>query len=200
LSRVPPSRPPEEPAEPEARLDEVLIGGREQRPITIVDYDPHWPARFQHAQDLVRGALGTTALSIEHVGSTAVPGLAAKPIIDLLVTVKDPEDECAFGPALESVGYRLRVREPGHRMFRTAEGDVHVHLLRDSDPEVTRMVIFRDRLRRSPEDRRTYEQLKRHLAQREWSDMNEYADAKGELIEAILARALRRKPRGTAGS
>jgi GrpB-like predicted nucleotidyltransferase (UPF0157 family) len=80
------------------------------------------------------------------------------------------------------------VREPRHRMFRTPARDVHVHLWRETDPEVERHLRFRDRLRRSPEDRRAYEQLKRALARSEWEDMNEYANAKGPLIEAILAR------------
>jgi GrpB-like predicted nucleotidyltransferase (UPF0157 family) len=179
---------PEQPNEREARLDDVLIGGREKRAITIVDYDPRWPERFERERERVRAALGPTALSIEHVGSTAVPGLAAKPIIDLLVTVRDPDDERAFGPALESAGYRLRAREHGHRMFRTPELDVHVHVWRNSDPQVTRQLLFRDQLRSSPEDRRAYERLKRCLARRDWADMNDYADAKTGLIAAILAR------------
>jgi GrpB-like predicted nucleotidyltransferase (UPF0157 family) len=114
--------------------------------------------------------------------------LAAKPIVDVLVTVADPDEEEAFLPALAAAGYELRVREPGHRMFRIPTRDVHVHLWRDSDPEVQRYLRFRDLLRRSPEDRHAYEQLKRELAQSQWADMNHYADAKGPLIETILAR------------
>lgn len=154
----------------------------------IADYDPAWRERFELERARVRGALGVTALRIEHIGSTAVPGLAAKPIVDLLVTVADPDDDTVIAPALESAGYELRVREPGHRMFRTPSRDVHVHVLRECDPEVGRHLRFRDRLRSSAEDRRAYEQLKRALAERDWSDMNEYADAKGDLIEAILAK------------
>jgi GrpB-like predicted nucleotidyltransferase (UPF0157 family) len=92
-------------------------------------------------------------------------------------------------PALESAGYRLRVREPGHRMFRTPDRGVHVHLWAETDVEATRCLRLRDRLRRSADDRRAYEQLKRHLAKRDWRDMNDYADAKGPLIEEILRRA-----------
>ncbi len=167
-------------------LDAVLVGGREKRDVVIVDYDPNWPARFEVERDRCAAALAGTALRIEHIGSTAVAGLGAKPIIDLLVTVEDLEDDTSIVPALESVGYELRVREPGHRMFRTPERDVHVHVWRDSDPEVVRCLRFRDQLQRSPEARRAYEQLKRRLAERGWADMNEYADAKGALIEAIL--------------
>jgi GrpB-like predicted nucleotidyltransferase (UPF0157 family) len=154
----------------------------------IVDYDPSWPLRFQLERERVRGALGAHALRIEHVGSTAVPGLAAKPIVDLLVTVDDPDDERVTAPALRSAGYELKVREPGHRMFRAADRGVHVHLWRQSDPLVVRQLKFRDRLRSSPADRHAYEQLKRDLAAREWSDMNDYANAKGKLIKEILAK------------
>jgi GrpB-like predicted nucleotidyltransferase (UPF0157 family) len=173
----------------ERELDEVLIGGNEKREITIVGYDANWPARFETEQARVRQALGARAIRIEHIGSTAVPALAAKPIIDLLVTVEDPDDETVSVPALAAVGYELRVREPGHRMFRTHQRDVHVHIWGDDDPEVTRHLRFRDRLRRSAEDRRAYEQLKRELARRDWSDMNHYAAAKGHMIQDILARA-----------
>jgi GrpB-like predicted nucleotidyltransferase (UPF0157 family) len=175
--------------ERDAYLDEVLVGGRERRRIVIVDYDPGWPARFELERDRVRRALGATALRIEHIGSTAVPGLAAKPIVDVLVAVADPDDESVIVPPMEAAGYELRVREPAHRMFRTPERDVHVHLWRESDPEVERYLRFRDRLRESAEDRRAYDQLKRALAEREWADMNDYAEAKGELIEALLAGA-----------
>jgi GrpB-like predicted nucleotidyltransferase (UPF0157 family) len=172
----------------EAYLDEILIGGREKRQIVIVEHDPSWAARFELERGRLLRVLGATALRIEHIGSTAVPGLAAKPIVDILVTVDDPDDESVTVPALQSIGYELRVGEPGHRMFRTPGRDVHVHVWRDSDPEVARYLKFRDRLRQSPEDRRAYERLKRELAAREWADANEYADAKGDLIEAILVR------------
>lgn len=175
-------------SERDAHLDQVLIGGREKCSIVIADYDPEWPERFEFERDRVRRVLGSTAVRIEHIGSTSVPGLAAKPIVDLLVTVADTEDPSVV-TALEGAGYALRVREPGHRMFRTPERDVHVHVWRDSDPEVERYLCFRDRLRANPDDRLVYESLKRELAHREWDDMNDYADAKGELIESIIARA-----------
>ena len=169
-------------------LDEVLVGGREQRKIVIADYDPAWPARFELERDRVRSALGPRALSIEHFGSTAVPGLAAKPIVDLMVTVEDAEDEGLVAP-LEAAGYELRVREPGHRMFRTPERDVHVHVWGRSDPEVARHLRFRDRLRTDADDRLAYEELKRELASREWPDMNYYAEAKSDLIAEIIGRS-----------
>jgi GrpB-like predicted nucleotidyltransferase (UPF0157 family)/GNAT superfamily N-acetyltransferase len=172
----------------DAYLDTVLIGGRERREIVIADYDPAWPRRFEAERERIASALGGATRRIEHIGSTSVPGLAAKPIIDVLVTVQDADDETAFGPALERAGYELRVREPGHRMFRTPARDVHLHVWNEHDPEVARHLAFRDRLRKSAADRIEYERLKRSLAKREWSDMNHYADAKGPLIEAILKR------------
>lgn len=181
-----------------AHLDQILIGGRELRAIVIADYDPGWPARFEHERQRIVAALGATALRVEHFGSTAVPGLAAKPIIDVLVCVADPDDEAAFAPQFEAAGYELRVREPGHRMFRTPERDVHVHLWSDGDSEVSRLLVFRDRLRSSADDRAEYERLKRELAARTWDDMNHYAEAKSALIDAIVERASgpSRSPRG----
>ena len=171
-------------------IDEsALIGGRERREIVIADYDPNWPRRFERERERIAAALRERALVIEHVGSTAVPGLAAKPIVDVLVAVADPEDISLAGP-LEAAGYGLRVREPGHRMFRTPARDVHVHLWAQDDPEIARTLRFRDRLRADAADRADYERLKRALAGREWGDMNEYADAKTPLIEEILARAM----------
>jgi GrpB-like predicted nucleotidyltransferase (UPF0157 family) len=169
--------------------DAVLIGGPEKREIVIVEYDHAWQGRFERERERIRAALGDTALRIEHIGSTAVPGLAAKPVIDVLVTVKTPGDEVAVRSALESTGYELRVREPGHRMFRTPTRDVHVHVWANEDPEGGRYLVFRDRLRRSAEDRAAYERLKRDLATRAWNDMNEYADAKSDLVREIIARA-----------
>jgi GrpB-like predicted nucleotidyltransferase (UPF0157 family) len=172
-----------------ADLDDILIGGREKRAIVIAGYDPAWPVRFEAERARILGAIGPAARRIEHVGSTAVPGLAAKPIVDILVAVEDPDHEAAFVPALEAAGYVLRVREPEHRMLRTPQLDVHVHVWRDGSSEVGRHIAFRDRLRASAEDRAAYERLKRSLAQREWDDMNDYAAAKGALIEEIMRRA-----------
>jgi len=171
-----------------AYLDQVLIGGREQVAITIADYDPAWPARFESERVRIEAELGDLPIRIEHIGSTAVPGLAAKPIVDILVTVDNPDDEAAFAPALVHAGYELRVREAGHRMFRTPRRDVHVHVWADDDAEVGRYLALRDRLRASRDDRAAYERLKRELASRDWDDMNHYAEAKGELIEALIAR------------
>ena len=167
-----------------------LIGGAEKREIKIADYDPGWPEKFEAHARVIADALGGSALRIEHVGSTSVPGLAAKPVIDILVVVPDSADESAYLSRLEAAGYVLRVREPDwneHRMFRTPERDVHVHVYSAGCTEIERTLAFRNRLRRNADDRRRYEQTKRELAAREWSDMNAYAAAKTEVIESILA-------------
>jgi GrpB-like predicted nucleotidyltransferase (UPF0157 family) len=104
--------------------------------------------------------------------------------------VLDSADESAYLPQLEVAGYVLRVREPDwheHRMFRTPEKDVHVHIYSADCPEIERNLIFRDRLRRNSADKRRYEQEKRELAAKEWADMNAYAEAKTEVIESIIA-------------
>ncbi|HEV2863922.1 MAG TPA: GrpB family protein [Pyrinomonadaceae bacterium] len=171
-------------------LETGLIGGAERRAIIIADYDPDWPKKFETHALVIAEALGESALRIEHVGSTSVPGLTAKPIIDILVVVSDSADESAYLPQLKAAGYVLRVREPEwneHRMFRTPEMDVHVHVYSAGCAEVERNLTFRDRLRRNVEDRNRYERTKRELAAREWPDMNAYADAKTEVIESILA-------------
>jgi GrpB-like predicted nucleotidyltransferase (UPF0157 family) len=174
--------------------DEVLIGGLEKREIKIVDYDPSWPARFTEHASIIGRALSKTALLIEHVGSTSVPGLAAKPIVDMIVIVPDSSNEAAYLPALIHAGYVLRVREPDwhqHRMFRTPALDVHVHIFSEGCPEVPRQIAFRNRLRKWPEERCLYESLKRDLAKRDWEDMNAYARAKSEVIEQIIVRAFK---------
>jgi GrpB-like predicted nucleotidyltransferase (UPF0157 family) len=167
----------------------ILIGGIEKREIVITDYNPLWPDKYQKHAAIISQSLGLKALGVEHVGSTSVPGLAAKPIIDILVVVKNSSDEAAYLPALLAAGYVLRVREPDwhqHRMLRTPELDVHVHIFSSGCVEITRMIAFRDRLRSNSEDRLRYETLKRDLAKRDWPDMNDYARAKTELVEQII--------------
>lgn len=161
--------------------------------IQIVDYDPQWPELFIRQANRIRGALGPRALSIEHTGSTSVPGLAAKPIIDITLVVKNSADEPAYAPALQAAGYTLRIREPGwyeHRMFKGPDTDVNVHVFSTGCPEVRRMLAFRDWLRNNAADRDLYANTKRALAQKEWKYVQNYADAKSSVIEQIMARAL----------
>src|SRR5262249_30830871 len=149
--------------------------------IVICKYDPRWPRMFAEHDRRIRLALGGTALRIEHVGSTSVPGLGAKPIIDILLLVESSADEDSYLPWLERSGYVLRVREPDfheHRMLRTPELDVHLHVLSRGSEEASRMLAFRDRLRTSAADRQRYEDKKRQLAGQTWPHMQAYADAK----------------------
>lgn len=158
----------------------------------VEDYDPLWPKRFTHHAEAVGKALGAIALSIEHVGSTSVPDLAAKSIIDILVVVEDSSEEDAYLPALIAAGYALRVREPEwheHRMLRTQGLDVHIHVFSFGCAEVARLLVLRDWLRNSAGDRKLYESAKRKLAGQDWPDMNAYAQAKSEIVEEILVRA-----------
>jgi GrpB-like predicted nucleotidyltransferase (UPF0157 family) len=176
----------------EERLQEVLIGEIEPQNIIVSDYDPAWPERFRREDARIRAALGKAALSVEHIGSTSVPGLAAKPIVDILLVVEDSGDETSYLPALEAAGYVLRVREPDldePRMFRTPAKDVHVHVFSPDSQEIERYLLLRERLRRNDEDRQLYARTKRDLASRDWPSMQHYAEAKTEVIEGIIARA-----------
>lgn len=176
----------------EERRREIIIGEVEPQAIVVVDYDPTWPGRFRREEAKIRAALGEVALSVEHIGSTSVPGLAAKPIVDILLVVEDSGEEASYLPALEEAGYVLRVREPDfheHRMFRTPEKDVHLHVYSAGSPEIERYLLLRDRLRENVEERELYVGTKRELARRDWPSMQHYAEAKTEVIEGIVARA-----------
>lgn len=168
-----------------------LVHGLRPVVVTLSEYDPSWPTRFAGRAAQLRAVLGERARLIEHVGSTSVPGLAAKPIIDIVVGIDDPDDEQAYLPALEAAGYELRVREPEHRCLRAGEPDdpVNLHCYPPEHAETRKYLVFRDRLRSHDDDRLRYEQTKRGLAGREWPDVNYYADAKGPVIREILARA-----------
>ena len=170
----------------------VLFGGVEKREIEIGPYDPHWPEVFQSQATIIGNALGSAAMRIEHIGSTSVPGLGAKPIVDILLVVEDSAAESSYRTQMEQAGYQLRVREPAfdeHRMFRTQERDVHIHVFSPTSPEIERYLTFRNRLRTNPVDRQLYEKTKRKLAKKEWSDMNAYAEAKSEVVEQIIGAA-----------
>jgi len=178
-----------DPGDLDAALDAVLVGGSEARAVVVVDPDPSWPATFERHRVVLRRALGGRARRIDHVGSTSVPGLAAKPIVDIQVTVDDPDDEAAFAPDLARAGYELRVREPRHRMFRTPARDVQVHVWAAGSHDERRHVLFRDWLRVDATDRQRYEDTKRALALRRWRDVNYYAAAKSPVITEIMGRA-----------
>jgi GrpB-like predicted nucleotidyltransferase (UPF0157 family) len=169
-------------------VDAELIGGVEKRYLELVDYDGRWPEIFRDHQDRIRRALTAVVSAVEHVGSTSVPGLAAKPIIDIVVTVPDITAEEDYLDPLILAGYELRVREPGHRMVRTPACNAHVHILQHDNPDVDEYLLFRDHLRVDANDRALYERTKRALLVQDWDDMNAYAEAKTEVITAIKER------------
>lgn len=161
-------------------------------PVVIVDYDPEWPQLFEREAERIRAALGEKALVLEHVGSTSVPGLAAKPRIDILLVVPDTTDEPAYVPPLEAAGYVLRVREPDwyeHRFFWGPDTAINLHVFSAGCVEITRMLGFRDWLRTHDDDRQLYERTKRELAKQDWKYVQHYADAKTAVVEGIIARA-----------
>lgn len=159
--------------------------------IVIEDYDPAWAHRFAAASFLLNEVLGGLILHIEHVGSTSVPGLAAKPIIDIDLLIEDTTDESRYLPALERLGYRLVLREPwwhGHRMLVGPAEDINLHVWPQVAPEPLRHTLFRDWLRTHPDDRELYATTKRRLARDTAQQPSDYNLAKNDVIDAIYTR------------
>jgi GrpB-like predicted nucleotidyltransferase (UPF0157 family) len=178
----------------EEQLKAITVGGPmpTYQEIVLADYDAAWPKWFERAEEQIRGALGEAVLQLDHVGSTAVPGLAAKPLIDINLVVADTTDEAAYVPKLEAAGYALRIREPEwyeHRMLRGQDPPVNLHVFPPGCEEVERMRLFRDHLRTNDADRELYARAKRELAAKEWKYVQNYADAKSEVIREIFDRA-----------
>jgi GrpB-like predicted nucleotidyltransferase (UPF0157 family) len=180
----------------EEELRAITVGGEPQQlnaPVTLAEYDPQWPRLFHREAERIRSALGDRALAVEHAGSTSVPGLAAKPIIDIVLVVADSADEAAYVPALEAAGYVLRIREPDwfeHRLFKGPDTNVNLHVFSNGCVEVDRMLAFRDHMRTNEDDRRRYEDAKRELAARDWKYVQHYADAKSAVVAEIMSRAM----------
>jgi GrpB-like predicted nucleotidyltransferase (UPF0157 family) len=167
-------------------------------PITLVEYDPRWPELFEREANRIRSALGNKVLRLEHVGSTSVPGLCAKPIIDMLLVVENSADELSYVPALEAAGYTLRVREPEwfeHRLFKGPDTDINLHVFSLGTSEIDRMLRFRDWLRFNEKDRDKYAQAKRRLAKNKWRHVQHYADAKTSIVQEIMERATQQRRR-----
>lgn len=174
--------------------DAVALVGEPPRffdSVLIEEYDPAWADRFAAASSALGGQLGGLVIGVEHVGSTSVPGLAAKPIIDIDLQLEDTEEESLYIPALEVLGYRLVLREPwwhGHRMLVSAEEDVNLHVWPADAPELVRHRLFRDWLRTHADDRQLYEGTKRALAQQTAATPREYGLAKNAVIDEIYER------------
>jgi GrpB-like predicted nucleotidyltransferase (UPF0157 family) len=190
MENLPKSNPPMT----EEQILAVTIG--ERRPLKgkvyLAPYNPQWPLLFIQLKERIKEALKDDVLLLEHVGSTSVPGLSAKPIIDIVLVVTDSSDEAAYVYRLENTGFKLRIREPDwhqHRMLKFSDPDTNLHVFSAGCEEIDRMVLFRDWLRRHEDDRLRYEQKKRELAARTWQYTQNYADAKSDVIQEILARA-----------
>lgn len=175
-------------------LQNVTVGERKPHnaTITLLEYDSRWPKRFDREAQRIRSELGDRVLQMEHVGSTSVPELCAKPIIDILLVVTDSGDESSYVPDLEAASYTLRIREPEwfeHRMFKGPYTDINLHVFSKGASEVDRMLRFRDWLRTHNSDRDKYASVKRKLAKREWRHVQHYADAKDSIVQEIMDRA-----------
>jgi GrpB-like predicted nucleotidyltransferase (UPF0157 family) len=160
--------------------------------VVLVAYSDEWPERFERERGDIIAALGDLALAIDHVGSTAVPTLKAKPVIDITLVVPDTTNENSYLPALENIGYVFRMREPDwfeHRLLRREDPAVNLHVFPAECEEVDRMISFRDHLRADVADRARYESAKQALARREWPTVQHYADAKTDVIADIMTRA-----------
>ncbi|WP_051178482.1 GrpB family protein [Nocardia concava] len=161
-------------------------------PIVLAAYDPRWPTLFGEQADLIRQALGERALAVEHVGSTAIAGMAAKPIIDIDLIVADSADESCYLTELEEAGYRLILREPDwhqHRMLIRADPAVNLHVFSPNASEHIRHLVFRDWLRDHAEDRDLYANAKREIATRTSDSPADYNLAKNPIIDEIYRRA-----------
>ena len=165
--------------------------------IEVVEHDPAWPASFEVLASRIRTALGDRALEVEHVGSTSVPGLAAKPVIDIDVAVPDPRDEASYVPDLEAVGFRLRLRERGwheHRLLVAEDPRANVHVFAVDCPEAIRHRLFRDWLIEHPDDRERYTAAKRAsaMASNEAGRVvGDYNQRKQPVVREILDRMFR---------
>lgn len=176
-------------------LQKATIGERLPHNTTILlkEYTPQWAILFEREADRIHHILGNIAIQIEHVGSTSVPGLCAKPIIDMLLIVADSANEKSYVPTLEAAGYVLRIREEDwfqHRLLKGPDTDINLHVFSQGTSEVERMLRFRDWLRENEDDRELYAQTKRTLAKQVWRHVQHYADAKTTVIQDIMNRAL----------
>lgn len=177
----------------EGHKNDAVNGERpDRRLVHLAAYDPTWPSQFLRLQLRIQNALDDKVLLLEHVGSTAVPGLSAKPIIDIVLAVADSSHEVAYVDPLEKAGFPLRRREPEwheHRLFKSSDIKTNLHVFSTGCPEIARMIRFRDRLRHDPPDRMLYENTKLELATRAWESTQDYANAKSAVIQEILNRA-----------
>ncbi len=181
----------------EEEIMSVTVGVPEvlNNTIYLADYDSAWSSMFAELEQEIRGVLKNKVLLLEHVGSTSVPGLSAKPIIDMVLAVADSADESSYVPQLETSSYILKIREPNwyeHRVLKPQDKKANLHVFTTGCEEIERMIAFRDRLRNHPKDRKLYEVTKQKLSQQTWKYIQDYADAKSSVVREIMNRAYSR--------
>jgi GrpB-like predicted nucleotidyltransferase (UPF0157 family) len=176
--------------DPGGRAD-LPDGGSSDEPVELHPPSPHWVAVAHHWAAAIRRELATLTPRVEHIGSTAVPGLLAKPVVDLQVSVPDVDAEGSYRPGLETLGLVVHAREPGHRFFRPPAGrprTVHVHVCTRGSRWEQDHLDFRDRLRAHPEVAAAYALLKQHLAATVGHDRVAYTEGKSAFIRSALTR------------
>lgn len=176
-------------------IQKVIVNGNVEHNQTIQlnPYDEKWPALFEREKERILKILKDKALMIEHIGSTSVPGLTAKPIIDILLVVEDAGKEEDYMDDLCRHGYILRVREPdfeNHHMFKGPDTDIHLHVFSKGSKEIEKYLLFRNYLRLHDDARELYENTKKELAKKTWKYVQNYADAKSEVVQKILSDAI----------
>ena len=174
----------------EGRLE--VLGEASGLSVELSDHDPSWRWQFQELRGALAATLGNVAVRIDHVGSTSVPGLVAKPIIDVQISVRDVNDEAAYRGAIESLGFPLRARESGHRYFRRPKGALqiaNIHVTELGSESEHEHLLFRDYLRTHPRRAAAYAELKRALQARYAADRISYGEAKGPFVRETLELA-----------
>jgi GrpB-like predicted nucleotidyltransferase (UPF0157 family) len=164
--------------------------------IEIREYVPEWPTMFLAEKGRIRAAFGGLAKDIQHVGSTAIPGLASKPIIDILLALEDLTETSAYLVRLEELGYANvpHVEDAERRFFlKGMPRTHHVHVVRSGGWTYWKHLLFRDYLLDHPSTMKEYELLKRTLAERFRYDRSRYVEGKSEFIESVIARALKER-------
>ena len=176
-------------------IQKMIVNGNVEHNQTIQlnPYDEKWPALFEREKERILKILKDKALMIEHIGSTSVSGLMAKPIIDILLVVEDAGKEEDYMDDLCRHGYILRVREPNfenHHMFKGPDTDIHLHVFSKGSKEIEKYLLFRNYLRLHDDARELYENTKKELAKKTWKYVQNYADAKSEVVQKILSDAI----------
>jgi GrpB-like predicted nucleotidyltransferase (UPF0157 family) len=165
-----------------------------EKTVVIEEYTPDWVLQFQEEQRLLKGIIGDKAIAIEHIGSTSVEGLGAKPILDIMIGVYHLQEVDEFIEPLERVGYEYVFHKefPNRRFFRKGQwraGTHHLHFYKYESEEWTNNILFRNFLRANPEERKKYQQLKKELAVKYHFDRVAYTKAKEPFIQNVIKMA-----------